>query len=339
MIMKVWKILPLALLVSALGAGAAFAEADIDAINLYVDYSDISAGDDFDESDVTVTVTGGDESLYSVSDTRITNQPSGGSWHEGVRPRLLIELSAHGDHTFTGHAVSHDGVNVDGDVTISSATRKDHNTMATVTVRLDEVGEGDDWDDDDDDWDWRDDEYYGPGGASGSGGYIEGQGTWMKDPATQRWWFCRLDRSFPKDSWELIGGRWYCFDGQGFMRTGWILWQNAWYYCGPNGDMYANRWTDDGYYVGVNGAWVSNAGTSGSYGNGYYGNGNYGNGSYGAGPGVMGSGAVSGSSLSGTGSSSSGSSTSSGTTTAIVGPTWQAKSTRQFDTAHGPGVK
>ena len=40
------------------------------------------------------------------------------------------------------------------------------------------------------------------------------------------------------------------------MRTGWINWNGVYYFCGPNGDMFTNCYTPDGYYVDGNGVRV-----------------------------------------------------------------------------------
>jgi len=38
--------------------------------------------------------------------------------------------------------------------------------------------------------------------------------------------------------------------------AGWVQTNGIWYYCGPDGDMWVNRRTPDGYWVDGNGVWI-----------------------------------------------------------------------------------
>lgn len=81
-----------------------------------------------------------------------------------------------------------------------------------------------------------------------------------------------------KDCWQIIDNEYYSFDINGYMREStWYkeggIWyylkdngkmaRNEWvkiddksYYLGVQGEMYVNTYTQDGYYVGSDGAWV-----------------------------------------------------------------------------------
>ena len=106
------------------------------------------------------------------------------------------------------------------------------------------------------------------------------------------WWYRYDSGSYPKNEWKLLpysgGTAWYAFDEVGYMRTGWFLSGEHWYYLSaandatlgklmtgwievggkwyylepvgnaahPQGAMYANEMTPDGYKVDASGAWV-----------------------------------------------------------------------------------
>lgn len=57
--------------------------------------------------------------------------------------------------------------------------------------------------------------------------------------------------------WQLIGGHWYYFESSGRMATGW-RWVNGRCYClaWPDGRMYSDTVTPDGYTVDASGAWT-----------------------------------------------------------------------------------
>ena len=74
---------------------------------------------------------------------------------------------------------------------------------------------------------------------------------WKQDNAG--WWYQNADGSYPTNTWKEIGGAWYYFEGNGYMAA------NKWignYYVGSNGAMLTNTTTPDGYQVGADGAWI-----------------------------------------------------------------------------------
>lgn len=117
-------------------------------------------------------------------------------------------------------------------------------------------------------WDTSDELYvessdlhkYGKGGNNGNNGgpnrNRNSSGSWIRNNIG--WWYANPDRSYTTNDWQYIDGNWYFFNRDGYMVTGWVQSPKSrlWYYCGPNGDMYTNRYTPDGYYVGADGAWV-----------------------------------------------------------------------------------
>lgn len=101
---------------------------------------------------------------------------------------------------------------------------------------------------------------YAPGGP-GDNGYSAGDpagssqgGYWCLDQ--YGWWFRNADGSYTRNNWQIINDSYYFFNESGYMRTGWIPWNNRWYYCGPDGALWANARTPDGYYVGGDGVWI-----------------------------------------------------------------------------------
>ena len=98
------------------------------------------------------------------------------------------------------------------------------------------------------------------GGGTSQGGpgdvpqeYI---GAFLKDPNNGRYWYALPDGTRLYKKWIQIGGKWYYFDELGYMcQNSWLKWQEKWYFVGPEGDMWVNRRTPDGYYVDKNGVW------------------------------------------------------------------------------------
>lgn len=71
------------------------------------------------------------------------------------------------------------------------------------------------------------------------------------------WWYQNADGSYPTNTWKEISGAWYYFEGNGYMAA------NKWignYYVGSNGAMLTNTTTPDGYQVGTDGAWIQGQG-------------------------------------------------------------------------------
>jgi len=79
-------------------------------------------------------------------------------------------------------------------------------------------------------------------------------GTWRQD--AKGWWYQNDNNSYPRSSWQLIGGQWYYFNATGYMATGWINLGGSWYYLNPSGAM-ATGWLNLGgtwYYLNPSGA-------------------------------------------------------------------------------------
>ena len=90
-------------------------------------------------------------------------------------------------------------------------------------------------------------------------------GTWRQD--TKGWWYQNDNNSYPRSSWQLIGGQWYYFNATGYMATGWVNLGDSWYYLNPSGAM-ATGWLNLGgtwYYLNPSGAmatgWLNLNGT------------------------------------------------------------------------------
>lgn len=89
-------------------------------------------------------------------------------------------------------------------------------------------------------------------------------GTWQRSADGAKWWWRRSDGTWPASQWLLINGYYYYFDENGYMCTGWINLNGTSYYLDttgtlPEGAMFANRRTPDGYWVDASGAWVPGA--------------------------------------------------------------------------------
>ena len=79
-------------------------------------------------------------------------------------------------------------------------------------------------------------------------------GTWRQD--AKGWWYQNDNNSYPRSSWQLIGGQWYYFNATGYMATGWVNLGGSWYYLNPSGAM-ATGWLNLGgtwYYLNPSGA-------------------------------------------------------------------------------------
>ncbi|MEG1781448.1 MAG: hypothetical protein RR242_09095 [Clostridium sp.] len=79
-------------------------------------------------------------------------------------------------------------------------------------------------------------------------------GTWIQNETG--WWWQRQNGTWPANQWEFINNKWYFFNETGYMAKGWVLWKNLWYYLGPDGDMWVNTQTPDGYTVNADGVKV-----------------------------------------------------------------------------------
>lgn len=86
-----------------------------------------------------------------------------------------------------------------------------------------------------------------------------------------------------KAGWYYEDGIWYLLDSDGDERTGWQQVNGTWYYLSESGAMARNQWvgnyylgadgamltnttTPDGYQVGADGAWIAGGSSSGSAG-------------------------------------------------------------------------
>lgn len=100
------------------------------------------------------------------------------------------------------------------------------------------------------------DEFYrsADGGGSGSGSQktvAAPAGSWQTNEVGK--WWQRADGTWPSHQWELINNQWFFFDENGYMVTGWVEWEGKQYYLGPEGDMWVNRQTPDGYELNSSG--------------------------------------------------------------------------------------
>ena len=90
-------------------------------------------------------------------------------------------------------------------------------------------------------------------------GYVESR--WLK--LGRNWWYFNEDGRM-HTGWFLYGNRWYYLTpGEGSMAAGWNLINGFWYYLNPAGQaerpegaMYSNEYTPDGYFVGTDGRWM-----------------------------------------------------------------------------------
>lgn len=85
---------------------------------------------------------------------------------------------------------------------------------------------------------------------------------WYKDDG--KWRYIQNGRRFAQDEWVNDNGSWYYIDQLGFMSTGWKDLRGTWYYLDDNGKMVANRWIGN-YYLGSNGAMLTNTTTPDGY--------------------------------------------------------------------------
>ena len=76
-------------------------------------------------------------------------------------------------------------------------------------------------------------------------------GQWKRD--ARGWWYQNDNGTYPKSEWRYINGAWYCFDGAGYMLHD--TWSGD-YYLGADGAMLTNTTTPDGYRVGADGKWI-----------------------------------------------------------------------------------
>ena len=69
------------------------------------------------------------------------------------------------------------------------------------------------------------------------------------------YWLAPDSGRMHQGQWLHEGGEWYYFDGSGAMATGWRQVGGKWYFLQESGAMAHDGYTEDGYYVGPDGAW------------------------------------------------------------------------------------
>ena len=84
------------------------------------------------------------------------------------------------------------------------------------------------------------------------GAWVQNTGSWQSN--STGWWYQNADGSYPVNAWQQINGSWYYFNESGYMVAS--IWIGN-YYLGENGAMVTNTTTPDGYVVGSDGAWIA----------------------------------------------------------------------------------
>ena len=221
---------------------------EIERVSMVLDYTTFKAKEKYTKDDINVIPEG---SQYTVKSQSLNKS----TYREGDQPVFTVTLEADEGYRFASTAYYRDNVHVTGGEAYSASRASSGKTL-TVKIHLDEVLEADD-----PGWDDPHSEPSSGGTSSGGPGDVKPtQGAWLKDPNNGRWWFSLPNGTRPVSSWMQISGKWYYFDQLGYaIQNTWIKWQNKWYYCGPDGDMYVNRKTPDGYYVDRNGVWDGKA--------------------------------------------------------------------------------
>lgn len=219
---------------------------DIESVSLDLSYDTFKAKEKYNGNDIDITC----GALYSVASQSLNKS----SYREGDIPVLTVKLAVDDpdSHRFATSASYKANVHVSGGEPTYASTASSGKSL-TVKIELNEVDEADDpgWDD--------------PSGGPGTGGgtsqggpgdYSKTEGAWLKDPNNGRWWFSLPNGTRPVKVWKQIDGKWYYFDEIGFMcQNSWIKWNNQWYFVGPDGDMWTNRKSPDGYWLDKNGVW------------------------------------------------------------------------------------
>lgn len=204
---------------------------------------------------------------YSVDGYDILNDDF--EWRDDSVPRIQITLTAEEDYYF--QSLPKDKITLKGGATFLKATRQDSSSTLLMDVELPslqtairDVENLKLSDNGIATWDaisaagsyevriYRDDK-----AAQFRDNPTGGSGAWAQSPENGRWWYDNGDGTYPANAWKLIGGKWYFFDAQGYMQTGWIQWDGKEYYCSENGDMQVNCMTPDNYWVGEDGAKIS----------------------------------------------------------------------------------
>ncbi len=113
-------------------------------------------------------------------------------------------------------------------------------------------------------------------GVSGGPGVVTARG-WVQD--SNGWYYIKDNGTRAAGEWVTVDGSSYWIDDNGYMAKGWRQVDGKWYFLRSNGSMAVNYWekdetsgkcyylgsdgvmltdtmTPDGYYVGLDGAWV-----------------------------------------------------------------------------------
>lgn len=90
--------------------------------------------------------------------------------------------------------------------------------------------------------------YYGSDGKMA-------KNVWVKSGDSMFW--IEEDGTMAVSKWHQDGTNWYWLDGSGSAATGWLEIDSKWYYFDDNHVMASDE-TIGSYYVGKDGAWVSN---------------------------------------------------------------------------------
>lgn len=100
--------------------------------------------------------------------------------------------------------------------------------------------------------------------GTGPGGVKEYTPRWVKNP-NGTWSYYGIDGKLVKNKWLDADGYRYLFDKNGIMLTGWNFVSSRWYYLTveknrehgyPEGALWKNAITPDGYTVNADGMWV-----------------------------------------------------------------------------------
>jgi len=118
---------------------------------------------------------------------------------------------------------------------------------------------------------------------------VPSHGAWIENSDH---WLYETDQTYENNAWKLIDNAWFYFDKYGYMVTGWQQINGRWYFLNtvsdgtkgkmltgwqwidgkcyflspanegnwPQGSMYENGMTPDGYFVNESGAWVNEGG-------------------------------------------------------------------------------
>ncbi len=92
---------------------------------------------------------------------------------------------------------------------------------------------------------------------SGSATATSVSGSWQKNSIG--WWYKNADGSYPKSTFQSIGGKTYYFDSNGYMKAGWLHLGEEYYYFGSDGVMSTGfvKVGSSTYYFGSDGVMVT----------------------------------------------------------------------------------